>query len=161
MAYAFNKRSEDWTNVILSTWVSDVYLAPYWVEVPKELKKDEKRGFGVKKTEASKLYVKANSPFEFEQDKSPVIVCDWTGDYKKGTFKLDPTWVSKKKGMSLGMAVLASFATIATGGLGAILFTNNEDTYYKKEIVFCGEDDDWGKMTYMKNSDLSQFNNKR
>lgn len=161
LAYAFNKRSEDWTNVILSTWVSDVYLAPYWVEVPKELKKDEKRGFGVKKTEASKLYVKANSPFEFEQDKSPVIVCDWTGDYKKGTFKLDPTWVSKKKGMSLGMAVLASFATIATGGLGAILFTNNEDTYYKKEIVFCGEDDDWGKMTYMKNSDLSQFNNKR
>ncbi len=161
IAYAFNKRAEEWTNVILSTWVSDVYLAPYWVEVPKELKKDEKRGFGVKKTEASKLYVKANSPFEFEQDKSPVIVCDWTGDYKKGTFQLDPTWVSKKKGMSFGKAMFAAFATIATGGLGAVLFTNNDDTVFKKEIVFCGENDDWGKMTYMKNPDLSQFNNQR
>lgn len=161
IAYAFSKTTEDWTNVVLSTWVSDVYLAPYWVELPKELKKDEKRGFGVKKTEASKVYVKADSPFEFEQEKSPLIVCDWTGDYKKGEFNLSPTWVSKKKGMSFGKALFATFATLATGGLGAALFINDDDTVYKKEIVFCGENDDWGKMTYMKSPDLSQFNNKR
>lgn len=161
IAYSFNKRSEEWTPVTISTWVSDVYLAPYFVEMPADLKDKDKRGFGVKKTEAAKLYIKADSPFEFDQEKSPVIVCDWTGDFKKGTFELDYTWVSKKKGMSFGKVLGATFATLATGGLGAALFTNNEETMYKKEIIFTGLDDDWGKMTYMKNSDLSQFKNDR
>lgn len=161
IAYSFNKRSEEWTPVTISTWVSDVYLAPYFVEMPAELKDKDKRGFGVKKTEAAKLYIKADSPFEFDQEKSPVIVCDWTGDFKKGTFELDYTWVSKKKGMSFGKVLGATFATLATGGLGAALFTNNEETMYKKEIIFTGLDDDWGKMSYMKSTDLSKFDNDR
>ena len=97
--------------------------------------------------------------FEFEQEKSPVIVCDWTGDFKKGEFTLDPTWVSKKKGMNLGKLLLASIATIATGGVGAVLFANYDETHYKKEIVFNGANDNWGKMSYMKSKDLSQFKN--
>lgn len=159
IAYAFNKRSEEWTPVVISTWVSDVYLAPYYVEMPPELSKKDKRGFGVKKTEAAKVHIKADSPFEFEQEKSPVIVCDWTGDFKKGEFTLDPTWVSKKKGMNLGKLLLASIATIATGGVGAVLFANYDETHYKKEIVFNGANDNWGKMSYMKSKDLSQFKN--
>lgn len=159
IAYAFNKRAEEWHPVIISTWVSDVYLAPYYVEMPPELSKKEKRGFGVKKTEAAKVHIKADSPFEFEQDKSPVIICDWVGDFKKGEFKLGATWVSKKRGMNLGKAVLATFVTLATGGYGAVLFANFDETYYKKEVVFRGVNDDWGKMEYMKSSDLSQFKN--
>lgn len=161
LAYAFNKRSEEWNNIVLSTWVSDAYLTPYWVQLPKEIKEKEKRGFGVKKTEAAKVYLKADSPFEFEQDKSPVIVCDWTGNYRKGTFNLVPVIISKKKGMSVGKALFATFATVATGGAGAVLFMNDESTYFKKEIIFCGENANWGKMKYLNNDDLSKFNNKR
>lgn len=159
MAYAFNKRAEEWTPCAISTWVSDVYLAPFYVEMPPELKDKDKRGFGVKKTEAATIYVKADSPFEFDQDKSPLIVCDWTGDYKKGTFELHPTWVSKKKGMGFGKAILAGLATVATGGVGAVLF-DSDVTAYKRKIVFSGENADWGKMSYMDNEDLSKFNNK-
>lgn len=161
LAYAFNKRSEDWTPIAISTWVSDVYFTPYYVEMPRDLKKEEKRGFGVKKTEAAKVHLKADSPFEFDNEKSPIIVCDWTGNFKKGTFELDGTWVSKKKGMSLGHALFAAFATIATGGAAAGLFANFDETHYKKEILFDGKDDDWGKMTYFNNKDLSQFKNQR
>ena len=39
IAYAFNKRSEDWTPVTVSTWVSALSLAPYYVEMPPELSK--------------------------------------------------------------------------------------------------------------------------
>lgn len=161
VAYAFNKRSEEWTPVAISTWVSDLYFAPYYVEMPQDLKKEEKRGFGVKKTEAAKIHIKADSPFEFDDEKSPLTVYDWTGDFKKGTFNLNPTWVSKKKGMSFGKALFASLATVATGGLGAVLFTNTDETYYKRSIRFDGQNDNWGKMTYLNNPDLSQFNNKR
>lgn len=161
IAYAFNKRSENWTPVTLSTWVSDVYLSPYYVEMPPEISKKEQRGFGVKKSEAAKVHLKADSPFEFEDDKSPIIVFDWKGDFKKGTFNLSPTWVSKKKGMSFGDVLFASLATVATGGIGAALFTNPEETVYKKIILFDGKDDNWGKMSYFDNSDLSKFGNKR
>ncbi|MBD5299071.1 MAG: hypothetical protein HDS22_03750 [Bacteroides sp.] len=161
IAYAFNKRAENWIPVSISTWVSDVYLAPYYVEMPPEIKKKNQRGFGIKKTEAAKIHVKADSPFEFDSDRSPLIVFDWTGNYKKGTFDLTHTWISRKKGMSLGGLLFASFTTLATGGLTAALFTNPEETLYKKVIIFNGKDDDWGKMTYFPNPDLSKFNNKR
>lgn len=161
IAYAFNKRSEEWTPVTISTWVCDVYFAPYYVEMPDDIKKKDKRGFGVKKTEASKLHVKADTPFEFEQDKSPIIVFDWTGDFKKGEFTLNYTWVTKQKGANFGKILGATFLTMATGGFGALLLTDNEKTFYKKEIVFDGENSNWGKMKYFDNKDLSKFNNKR
>lgn len=161
IAYAFNKRSDNWTPVTISTWVSDIYLTPYYVEMPKEISKKEQRGFGVKKTEAAKIHIKADSPFEFEQDKSPIIVCDWTGNIKKGTFILSPTWISKSKEASLGKKIAVSVASLATMGLASFLFTDLGKTYYKREVKFDGVDSDWGKMSYMERKDLSQFNNKR
>ncbi|MDE6483909.1 MAG: hypothetical protein K2L14_00745 [Duncaniella sp.] len=161
LAYSFNKRSENWTPIAISTWVSDLYLAPFYVEMPLELSNKEKSGFGVKKTEAAKVHVKADTPFEFEQDKSPVIVCDWTGNFKKGTFSLNPVWISKKKGMSFGQGLLAGLAILGTGGAAAALFANRDETYYKSEIIFEGEESNWGKMKYFNNKDFSQFNNNR
>lgn len=155
LAYAFNKRSEDWTPITISTWVSDIYMVPFYVEMPKELSKNEKRGFGVKKTEAAKIHLKADSPFEFDVDKSPIIVCDWIGDFKKGEFDLRDTKISKNKMSGLGLAMMA----IASAG--ASLLMDPAETTYKSEIIFDGSDADWGKMTYMDNKDLSKFNNKR
>lgn len=160
LAYAFNKRSEDWTPIAISTWVSDLYFAPYYVEMPKDLKKEDKQGFGVKKTDSAIIHIKADSPFEFNEEKSPIAVYDWTGDFKKGTFKLSSTRISKKKGLSFGRALAATVATLATGGLGAALF-NPDETNYKSTIRFDGANDNWGKMKYLKNGDLSKFENKR
>ena len=160
LGYAFNKKAEEWTPASLSTWVSDVYFAPYYVEMPQDLDKKQKRGFGVKKTEAAKIHVKADSPFEFNQDRSPLFVYDWTGNYNKGTFELKPTDISKVKSKGLGLAVLG---TVLTGGLLAptILLANPEETYYKSVVNFDGPNAPWGKLNYMNAFDLTGFNNQK
>lgn len=146
IAYAFNKRSEDWTTVTLSTWVSDIIFTPYYIEMPKEITKKEQQGFGIKESDPAKIHVKANTPFEFDEDKSPVIVCDWTGDYKKGKFYLYPTKISKEKKMNKLTAGLLTFVT--GGATAALLFTPISETYYKNIICWDGSDSDWGKMNY-------------
>lgn len=140
IAYAFSKRAEEWTNVTVSTWVSDVIFAPYYVEIPDGLSKKEKRGFGVKETSPAIIHAKADSPFEFEEDKSPIIVSDWMGNVKKGTFTLTTTKISKKGGAGF-------WAIMLTGGYAA-LFAPPSETYYKSVIKFVGSQDDWGKMSY-------------
>lgn len=155
IAYAFNKKAEDWNPVIISTWVSDVAFAPFYVEMPADLTKKEKGGFGVKKTEAAKIHIKADSPFEFDADKSPVLVFDWTGNIKKGTFDLNDTRISKKKGAGFGAFLL----TVATGGMTAFML-NPTETFYKSTLLFEGENSDWGKLKYFSNKDLSKFDNK-
>ena len=73
IAYAFNKKTEDWTTVSLSTWVCDVIFAPYYIEMPKDLTKKEKKGFGVKETDPAIVHIRANTPFEFDDDRSHFI----------------------------------------------------------------------------------------
>jgi hypothetical protein len=142
VAYAFNKNTENWTNISLSTWVSDVIFAPYYVEMPQDLKKKDKKGFGIKETAPAVIHVRANSPFEFDEDKSPIIVCDWQGNYKKGTFSLSHTWILKKQNTSV-WKVLGGFVTF-----GATWYIPLSETAYKKIIHFDGADNNWGKLSY-------------
>lgn len=146
IAYAFNKKSEEWTNVSLTTWVSDVIFAPIYVEMPTDLKKKDKKGFGIKETSPAIIHVRANSPFEFDVDRSPVIVCDWEGKYKKGTFTLGSTWIAKTKGPSLWSVLGAVFTYGAT-----LFFASYNETYYKKQVQFDGAQANWGKLTLVKN----------
>lgn len=95
IGYSFSKNAEEWISVSFSTWVSDVIFAPYYIEMPDKNKK--KKGFGVKESSSIIIHVKADSPFEFDNDKSPLIVCNWTGKYKKGIFELQPVWDSSDK----------------------------------------------------------------
>lgn len=125
IAYAFNKRSEDWTNVTISTWVADIILTPYYNEFPKKLSKDEKQGFGIKETEAVKIHVKTDSPFEFEEDRSPIIVASWDPNVKKGYF-------------NLGKVVL-----------GPYNYKTKERDPLKLRLSFDGENADWGDMKYV------------
>lgn len=141
IAYAFNKNTENWTTVSLSTWVSDVIFAPYYVEMPKELKKKDKKGFGVKETDPAIIHVRADSPFEFDEDKSPIIVCEWQGSFKKGTFTLTPTWVTKK-----AMSADKILEKVYT----SILALDPEIELYKSIIRFDGEYAFWGEMTRAK-----------
>lgn len=160
LAYAFTKNTENWTPIEISTWVSDVYFTPYYIEIPKELDKNEKRGFGAKKTEAAKIYLKADSPFEYDKDKSPIIIADFEGDFKKGEFKLNKTRIKKPQKLSLGGAIAASLLTVVTGGIGAGVFFLLDDIYLKSVIVFDGETSNWGNMKYF-NGSLNSFNNDR
>lgn len=141
IAYAFNKRSEEWTSVSISTWVSDAIFAPFYVEMPQDLKKKDQRGFGVKETKPAVIHILANSPFEFDEEKSPLVVCDWEGNFKKGTFDLKSTYISKIK--NVGAAVLlAGF----TGGASMALV---KEDVYKRIIKFDGSTADWGKLTFV------------
>ena len=144
VAYAFNKKAENWNNVSLSTWVSDAIFAPFYVEMPAELKKKEMKGFGIKETSPAVIHIRANSPFEFEEDRSPIIVCDWEGNYKKGTFQLGSTWIAKKKGVN----VFHILGAMLTAGYNLLLRSWTETTY-KKIIHFDGADAEWGKMNYV------------
>lgn len=129
IAYAFNKRSENWNSVSLSTWVSDIIFAPYYVELPKDLAKNEKKGFGIKETQPAKIHVRANSPFEFNLDKSPITICQWEGNNKKGTFRLFKILIDER-------------------GLNVSHFLDTYDyKTYKKIICFDGVNADWGVMT--------------
>lgn len=143
IAYAFNKRSENWNNVSLSTWVSDITLAPFYIEMPKNLTRKEKRGFRAKETDPAIIHVKADSPFEFDTDKSPIIVCDWEGNYKKGTFNLATTRIAKKKGNTALKVIGAVFT------YGATLLTPPSEIYYKSVVNFDGAKADWGQLTYV------------
>lgn len=140
IAYAFNKKAEDWTSVTLTTWVSDVAFAPYYVKMPTELKKKEQRGFGIKETAPAVVHVKATSPFEFDKDKSPITVCDWEGDFKKGTFVLKSTRISKKKKTNI-------LLSIVTNGMANIK-NELDETFYKSVINFDGANANWGKLEY-------------
>lgn len=133
IAYSFNKKTENWTTVTLSTWVSDVIFSPYYIELPKELKKKEKRGFGIKETDPMIIHVKANSPFEYDDDKSPIIICDWKGNYKKGTFSLKQIWVDAAKKQ--------------TTAKNSVLRHNTEE--YKSIVHFDKADADWGILKYV------------
>ena len=142
IAYSFNKKTEDWTSVMVSTWVSDVILAPFYVETPKELSKKEKKGFGAKETPAAQVHVKAESPFEFDEDKSPIIVCDWEGNFKKGEFKLRTTRIIKEKHAGFW----ANFFTLGYASIVTNALNNMAENSYKSVIRFDGSEADWGTM---------------
>lgn len=149
IAYAFNKKAEDWTNISISTWVCDAIFAPMYVEMPTELSKKDKKGFGIKETAPAEVHVRANSPFEFEEDKSPIIVCDWEGDYKKGKFNLYTTRIVKENKMN--PFAKAFFATITVGMMTPLLNMPISETTIKSIVVFDGDNADWGKMKLVGN----------
>lgn len=97
LAYGFNKKSDEWTNITISTWVDDVIFAPYFVEVPEELTLEERRGFSAKGQQPLIVHVKGKCPFEFDEDRSPLIAADWEGKFKEGTFTLEPIRVKDDK----------------------------------------------------------------
>lgn len=148
IAYAFNKRAEEWNTVSLSTWVSDVIFTPYYFTIPEDLKKKDKKGFGVKETKPLELNVRATMPFEFDKDKSPFIVCDWKGNFKKGTFEM--TYAGVKKAEKTGLLL-----NILTYGAAARLAEMTAQ-YYKSVIVFQGEEADWGEMKYAPTIELAK-----
>lgn len=139
IAYSFNKRAEEWTNIAISTWVCDVYFAPYYVEMPVSLNEEKRRGFGVKKTDSAIVYIKADSPYEYDEEKNPIMIYDWSGDFKTGKFSFRNVNIRLEKKVG-----------------NQIRFTP-----LKNKLYFSGKDDNWGKMQAFKLLDFSKFNNPR
>ncbi len=147
VAYSFNKKSENWHTVTISTWVSELIFAPYYIEIPKDLKKKEKIGFEMKETAPAIIHIKANNPFEFNEEKAPIIVCQWIGDFEEGTFSLKSTWVPVDKKIRDKMSSeknyfkeLQDMSETQLKGLKV----------YKSIVRFDGMNADWGNMTYTK-----------
>lgn len=140
IAYAFNKRAEEWTSVTISTWVSDIIFAPYYTEVPDLPSKKEQRGFGVKEIEPAKIHIKANIPFEFEEDKSPIIITDWEGNYKKGYFTLSTIQLYAEKYKNPVTKIKSS-----------------QKLPYRTILSYDGDGANWGKLKYSKSRDINQW----
>lgn len=143
IAYAFDKKAENWSDAAISTWVSDAIFAPYYVDVPKKLSKNEKKGYGLKEIAPMVVHVKGDSPFEFDEDKSPIIACDWNGNFNKGTFKLSPIKIKAETNKDVKLGVF-----LMTGGIKSDRFKPLYETYYKTVLQFMGKDADWGKMSH-------------
>ena len=47
-----------------------------------------KKGFGVKEQKPAIIHIKAEWPFEKDNQKPTGLFSDWEGNYKKGTFTL-------------------------------------------------------------------------
>ncbi len=132
IAYAFSKNTENWTSISMSTWVCDVIFAPCYLEKAKNISRKERKGFKAKESDPSVIHVKADSPFEFDEDRSPLIVCDWTGNFNKGTFELKPTFkfVNSKSTWNV---------------------VNGEDDRIEKRVIrFDGKNANWGNLNYNK-----------
>lgn len=144
IAYSHNKRAEEWTNISMSTWVSDVVFAPYYVEIPDDDSKKKQKGFKAKTNDHIKVCIKADSPFEFDEDKSPMIPCDWQGDFKRGTFELQPAYLTTKISFWKLVGAMYTFgATLSAADRGEL-------EGRKQILYFEGPNADWGKMTYTK-----------
>ena len=146
IAYSFNKKTDEWNNIQLTTWISDLIFAPIYNELPKKISEKEQKGFGVKETPYAVTHIKADAPYkEFDNEKSLAIVCDWKGDFDKGTFVLGNTRVVKA-----GSKTAKFFGALFTMGI-SLASPELFDTYYKRIIQFDGSDADWGKLKYANN----------
>lgn len=159
IAYSFSKNSEEWKNVSISTWVSDVIFAPYYITYPQELSKKDFQGFDLKKTEKVKINVKAESPFEFEKDKSPLVVTDWEGNFEKGTFKLFPIEILANKPYPFVLFSMERArrhlekrggVTLYNSSLPAGVAGDWVAQSFKSIVLLEGISVDWGKMKYSK-----------
>ncbi|MDO4526192.1 MAG: hypothetical protein Q4B61_12775 [Bacteroidales bacterium] len=153
LGYAFDKKAEEWNNIQLTTWISDVIFTPYYNEIPKEISKKEKKGFGAKESPYAVMHFRANSPFEeIDQEKRRCLIYDWEGDFEKGTFELTSSWPVKHKKIGFWKA----FAALTTG-FGLFLLAGDYGKHYYKYIVsFDGSEADWGKMS--RGKDVSSIN---
>ena len=152
IAYSFNKKTDDWTNIAISTWVCDVIFAPYFISQPKELTGKEKSGFGIKETPRLTIHIKADSPFEFNEDKSPLIVSDWTGDWNKGTFSLKKAAIIERPKIIGGLTAYKKLKEL--NEKLKTMSPEDAENYVKRGvekkswIIFDGKNKDWGKMIY-------------
>ena len=142
IAYAFSKNAENWNSVVLSTWVSDVIFAPYYVEMPKEIKYNKKKGFAAKEVAPALIHIKADGPFEFTSDKDPIVVCDWEGEYFKGEFTLKYPRVKTKTKLRVSTTVKTRKSIVRKKR------SITDQVYCKRKVRFDGSQADWGKMRY-------------
>ncbi|MBO4985287.1 MAG: hypothetical protein J6C87_06565 [Bacteroides sp.] len=86
IAYSFDKEAKETTPVIVSNWVSDIILSKYYTLLPPPQQKT--KSLSAKKINPAKICTTATSPFEYEEEKSPIMGYDINIDLKKGRFTL-------------------------------------------------------------------------
>lgn len=103
LAYSLNSDYSNSIAVSKSSWVSDVFLANYFV--PEERGSKKKDGFAVRNKKYAQISIEADSPFEdddADQEKSPV--CCYKIAFGKGIFVIDYAWKQRAKVEFLGQS---------------------------------------------------------
>lgn len=149
IAYSFEKDCKDATPVVISTWLSDIVLAKYFTVLPAQQEKT--KSLAAKKVLPARVCVTADTPFEYEEEKSPIMSYDIEIALKKGRFSLSPVVTREVK-----TNFLRILGSIYTAGLISPISVDNKNQFHDKVIQWLGpnvdftkiEDDKKGSVTF-------------
>lgn len=88
LSYRFSSKQEEGTSIAVETWLSDMIMSKYYTLFPEKQEKGKERSLAAKKVNPAMSCVGAKQPFEYDEEKSPIIGCDVTINLKKGQFTL-------------------------------------------------------------------------
>lgn len=86
ISYSFNREVEESTPIVVTTWLSDITLSKYYNLLPPPLQR--KRNLAAKKARPILVCIAAHSPFEYENEKSPMFAFEININLTKGQFEL-------------------------------------------------------------------------
>lgn len=139
IAYSFDKESKDAIPVVVNTWLSHVTLAKYFTLLPPQLEK--KKSLSARTVKPAMICASANSPFEYEDEKSPIMSYDITINLKKGRFTLSPVVITNEKTNFFRL-----IGSVYTMGLISPVTKANKNQFHQKVINWIGTDVDFTKI---------------
>lgn len=146
IAYSFNKESkdgvEDVVPVVISSWVSDIILSKYYTLLPPP--QEKVKSLAAKKINPALVCVPADTPFEYDEEKSPIIGHDITIDLNKGQFVLDNLVVDQELGHYAGEKTVGR--SYGKDGSGSYIYKIGKTIYNKLSIEWLGTNIDFSKI---------------
>lgn len=139
LAYSFNKDFEGAVPVVVSSWLSDVSLAKYFTLLPPQLEK--KKSLSARTVKPAMVCVGAESPFEYDTEKSPIMSYDITINLKKGRFTLGKIVITEVK--TNFFRILGS---VYTAGLISPVTKANKNQFNQMVINWVGNEIDFSKI---------------
>lgn len=146
ISYSFNKESKDGVNdvipVVISSWVSDITLSKYYTLLPPP--QEKVKSLAAKKINPALVCVPAVSPFEYDEEKSPIIGLDITIDLNKGQFVLDDLVVYSELDHYAGEKVVGR--SYGKNGGNSNVYKIGKTVYNNLSIKWLGTDVDFSKI---------------
>lgn len=139
IAYSFDKDSKDAVPVVISSWLSDVILSKYYTLLPPQQEKT--KSLSAKKVKPAMVCVAAERPFEYEEEKSPIMLYDININLKKGRFSLEPVVTTEVK-----TNVFRLIGSVYTMGLISPITKSNKNQFNQKVINWIGTNVDFTKI---------------
>lgn len=140
ISYRFSRKEEKSTSIVVETWLSDLIMAKYFTLLPEQQKKE--RSLAAKEVLPAMICTGAESPFEYEEEKSPILSYDISINLKKGEFTLGEIVTRETK-----TNIFRIFASVYTMGLVSPITTKNKNQFNNKMVIkWLGNTVDFSKI---------------